>query len=245
MKNQNGGENLNYLQMLSQLGVGGAHPGGISLTKAIFAQEQFPINHTVLDAGCGTGQTCYYLYQLGYDVIGLDFDPLMIQHAKKRNLECQSEILYLQEDLSSTSLLNQSVDVILSESVLNFTKLDDTLVELTRILKPNGVIIAIEMIRREPLLDSENGEISSFYGFPTILSIEEWKKVFKRNGLTIYKIQSEDDFPSINTEEPTTEFHITDSTPQTAFELLSKHEDLTLRYKEKLSYRIFFARLAV
>jgi len=231
--------------MLSQLGIGGAHPGGISLTKAIFEQEKFPIDHTVLDAGCGTGQTCYYLYQLGYDVIGIDFDPLMIQHAKKRNKECQSEILYLQEDLSSTTLLDQSVDVILCESVLNFTKLENTLVELTRILKPNGVIIAIEMIRREPLLDSEYTEITSFYGFPTILSIEEWKKVFKRYGLSIFKIQSKVDFPSINTEEPTTEFHITDSTPQTAFELLSKHEQLTLRYREKLSYRILFARLTV
>jgi len=245
MKDQNGGGNLNYLQMLSKLGIGGAHPGGISLTKAIFDQEQFPINHIVLDAGCGTGQTCYYLYQLGYDVIGLDFDSLMIKHAKKRNMECLSDILYLQEDLSSTSLSDQSVDIILCESVLNFTKLENTLIELKRILKQNGVIIAIEMVQKEPLFDSEYAEITSFYGFPAILSIEEWEKVFKQYGLTIFKIQSEDDFPSINIEEPTTEFHITDSTPQTAFDLLSKHEQLTLEYKEKLSYRIFFARLTV
>ncbi|MCM3440658.1 class I SAM-dependent methyltransferase [Metabacillus halosaccharovorans] len=236
---------MNYLQMLSSLGVGGAHPGGISLTKEIFEQEKFPINHTILDVGCGTGQSCYYLHQLGYNVIGLDFDHLMIQQAKKRNKECQCEILYVQEDLTSTSLPDQLSDIILSESVLNFTNLDLTLPELKRILKPNGVIIAIEMIRTEPLLESEYSEITAFYGIPDILSIEDWKSAFNKFGLTIFKIQSEDDFSSIRSEEPTTEFHITDVTPSLAFNMLTMHEELSLRYRDRLSFRVFYARRSV
>ncbi|UPG64184.1 class I SAM-dependent methyltransferase [Metabacillus endolithicus] len=74
---------MNYLQMLSVLGVGGAHPGGLLLTKSIFEKEQFPITSKILDAGCGTGQSSSYLYQLGYEVKGLDKDPVMIEHAKK------------------------------------------------------------------------------------------------------------------------------------------------------------------
>ncbi len=242
---QNGGNKLNYLQMLSSLGVGGAHPGGISLTKEIFEQEKYPISHTVLDVGCGTGQSCYYLHQLGYNVIGLDVDHLMIQQAKKRNKECQCEILYIQEDLTSTSLPDQLSDIILSESVLNFTNLDLTLPELKRILKPNGVMIAIEMIRTAPLLESESTEITSFYGIPDILSIEDWKSTFNKFGLSIYKIQSEDDFFSIKTEEPSTEFNITDVTPSLAFNMLTMHEELSLRYKDKLSFRVFYARHSV
>ncbi|WP_051475578.1 class I SAM-dependent methyltransferase [Bacillus sp. J37] len=236
---------MNYLQMLSSLGVGGAHPGGISLTKEIFEQEKYPISHTVLDVGCGTGQSCYYLHQLGYNVIGLDVDHLMIQQAKKRNKECQCEILYIQEDLTSTSLPDQLSDIILSESVLNFTNLDLTLPELKRILKPNGVMIAIEMIRTAPLLESESTEITSFYGIPDILSIEDWKSTFNKFGLSIYKIQSEDDFFSIKTEEPSTEFNITDVTPSLAFNMLTMHEELSLRYKDKLSFRVFYARHSV
>lgn len=231
--------------MLSSLGVGGAHPGGISLTKEIFEQEKFPINYTVLDVGCGTGQSCYYLHQLGYNVIGLDVDHLMIQQAKKRNKECKCEILYVQEDLTSTSLPDQLSDIILSESVLNFTNLDLTLPELKRILKPNGIIIAIEMIRTGPLLESEYSEITAFYGIPDILSIEDWKRAFHKFGLTIFKIQSEDDFSSIKTEEPTTEFHITDVTPSLAFNMLTMHEELSLRYRDRLSFRVFYARRSV
>ena len=231
--------------MLSLLGIGGAHPGGISLTKEIIEKEKFPLNHTVLDIGCGTGQTCHYLDQLGYNVIGLDHDPVMIQHAKQRNIEYNSEILYLQEDLTTTSLLDQSVDVILSESVLNFTNLNQTLPEITRILRPNGVVIAIEMIRNKPLLKAEIDEITSFYGIPSILSTEEWKKEFMKYGLTMFKIQSEEDFSSFKTEEPSTEFHISDSTPPSVFHVLSMHEELTLKYSENISYRVFFARLSV
>ncbi|MDQ0228903.1 hypothetical protein [Metabacillus malikii] len=43
---------MNYLQLLATLGIGGAHPGGLLLTKKIFEQEQFPLNYTILDAGC-------------------------------------------------------------------------------------------------------------------------------------------------------------------------------------------------
>ncbi|WP_175639553.1 class I SAM-dependent methyltransferase [Metabacillus schmidteae] len=236
---------MNYLQMLSLLGVGGAHPGGISITKEIFEQEQFPISHTILDVGCGTGQTCYFLDQLGFNVIGLDHSPLMIQHALNRNKECQCDILYLQEDITSTSLKDHSVDVILSESVLNFTNPEQTLPEIKRILKPNGIIIAIEMTRIGPLSNTGYSEITEFYGNPSILSIDEWKKVFMKCGLSIYKIQSEEDFSSYKTDEPTTEFHITDSIPPSVFNVMSRHEELTLQYRDKLSYRVFFARRSV
>ncbi len=246
MENQNGGKKLNYLQMLALLGVGGAHPGGLSITKEIFEQEQFPISHTILDIGCGTGQTCYYLDQLGFNVIGLDHNPQMIQHAINRNKECLCDILYLQEDIHSTSLTNESIDIILSESVLNFTNPAHTLPELKRILKADGDIIAIEMIRLGPLLAAEEQEITSFYGVPNILSIEEWKDVFRKCGLTISKILSEEDFTlSKNEEEPTTEFHMTDSIPPSVFNMLTRHEELTLKYREKLSYRVFFARRSV
>jgi len=52
-----------YLNCLAELGVGGAHPGGFKLTQDILSAEHIGKKTTVLDAGCGTGQTAAYVAQ--------------------------------------------------------------------------------------------------------------------------------------------------------------------------------------
>jgi ubiquinone/menaquinone biosynthesis C-methylase UbiE len=233
---------LNYLTLLSILGIGGAHPGGIMLTKAIFNNEQFPLDSSILDAGCGTGQSTSYLYQLGYDITGLDNNTLMIEHAKKRNDNLSINITYLNEDLSQTTISNDTFDVILCESVLNFTSLPNTLPEISRILKKDGVIIAIEMIRNAPLTKEEELELTTFYGCEHIFSVEEWKEQFFQNDLKIYNVLSQEDLLFDISEEPTTEFNPIESIPEITYKLLSEHERLTIKYYNKLSYRILFAK---
>ncbi|QGQ46561.1 class I SAM-dependent methyltransferase [Metabacillus sediminilitoris] len=241
-REQNGGLHLNYLNLLSTLGIGGAHPGGILLTKAIFENERFPLDKAILDAGCGTGQTASYLYQLGYDVTGLDKDSQMIEHAKKRNEQLNFQITYLNEDLAQTSIPTNTYDIILCESVLNFTSLQHTLPEVFRILKREGVVIAIEMVRNEHLTKEEEIELTTFYGCDYIFSIEEWKEEFLQGDLSIYKILSYEDLQILNNDEPTTEFTPIHSIPEITYQLLSEHERLTNKYQNKLSYRILFAR---
>ncbi|MGM7722056.1 class I SAM-dependent methyltransferase [Metabacillus sp. Hm71] len=236
---------MNYLKMLSLLGIGGAHPGGLSLTKKIFESEQIPLNRIILDAGCGTGQTASYLYQLGYPITGLDFDPQMIQHAKKRNQQLNIEIPYLNEDLSHTSLPANTFDLILSESVLNFTSLPDTLSEISRILKQNGLVIAIEMIRKAPLSSDEEDELKAFYGCNGIFSVSEWEKQFTQNGFTIYKVLHEEDLILQDMGEPSTEFSPVETLPDDAFTLLSEHEKISNKYGNKLTFSVFFARKTI
>jgi 2-polyprenyl-3-methyl-5-hydroxy-6-metoxy-1,4-benzoquinol methylase len=233
---------MDYLNMLALLGIGGAHPGGILLTKAVFENEKFPLELNILDAGCGTGQTTSFLYQLGYDVTGLDSDPLMIQHAKKRNLDMNIDIPYMNENLSNTTVPNETFDIILCESVLNFTSLQQTLPEISRMLKSNGRIIAIEMVRNEQLSQEELTELTTFYGCEHIFSISEWQEQFAQRGLTIYKTLAQEDLLIENINEPTTEFSPIESIPESAFILLSNHEGITMKYHNKLSYRVFFAR---
>jgi SAM-dependent methyltransferase len=233
---------LKYLNLLSLLGIGGAHPGGIALTKAIFESEQLPLDINILDAGCGTGQTTSYLYQLGYHVTGLDNDRLMIEHAKRRNFDLKVDIPYTSEDLSDTSFADNTFDLILCESVLNFTSLQHTLPEIHRILKSNGIVIAIEMVRIAPLSKEEELELTTFYGCEHIFSTSEWKEQFTQRNLTIYKVLTQEDILVDNSDEPTTEFSPIESIPESAFNILSKHEKLTLEYTNKLSHRVFFAR---
>lgn len=233
---------MNYLNLLSLLGIGGAHPGGIILTKKIFESEQFPLDSTILDAGCGTGQTTSYLHQLGYQITGLDIDSQMIVHAENRNLNLNIDIPYMNEDLSNTTVPKDTYDLILCESVLNFTSLPHTLPEISRILKPGGIVVAIEMIRNAPLTIEEELELTTFYGCEHIYSISEWNNLFTEYELPIYKHLSQIDLTFDDDSEPTTEFTPIKSIPDHAFILLSEHERLTLKYANKLSYCVFFAR---
>lgn len=73
-----------YLDMLASFGVSSAHPGGMSLSKAVLAKAGIDPEQPILDAGCGTGQTAVYLGQLLFPVTALDADPVMIDKARQR-----------------------------------------------------------------------------------------------------------------------------------------------------------------
>lgn len=233
---------MNYIDLLSILGVGGAHPGGILLTKKIFENAQIPFDAKILDAGCGTGQTSSFLYQLGYDISGLDIDSKMLIHAKNRNKTNNSEIPYIHEDLSNTTFANDTFDLVLCESVLNFTSLDHTLAEISRILKPNGILIAIEMTKTTTLTETEEKEITTFYGCEHIFSTSEWKEQFSISGLSVDKVLTPTELYLEGNDDPTTEFTPLESIPEHAFSLLSEHERLMIKYANKLSFRVFFSQ---
>ena len=62
-----------YIDLLSILGIGGAHPGGIKATDIMLGGESIGPETVILDAGCGTGQTSAYLSsRYGTKVLALD-----------------------------------------------------------------------------------------------------------------------------------------------------------------------------
>lgn len=66
-----------YLDFLSKFGIGGARPGGISLTKEIFKTGEISKTSHILDVGCGTDQTSAYLAaRYGAKIIGIDINPI-------------------------------------------------------------------------------------------------------------------------------------------------------------------------
>ena len=70
--------------------------------------------------------------------------------------------------------------MILSESVATFTDVSKTLPEFRRVLKPNGVLLAIEMVLEESLPEEELTSITEFYGVPRILTESEWNSFFQK-----------------------------------------------------------------
>lgn len=229
-----------YLDCLASFGVGGAHPGGLQLSKKILSRENITKKTRILDVGCGTGQTAAYLaetYQC--EVTCLDQNEMMVEKAKKR---FQARNLAIETQCGSVECLpfaNHSFDLILSESVTTFTDLSKTLPELRRVLKPNGVLLATEMVLEEPLPKEELTPLLEFYGMPQILMEPEWHALLQKAEFQKIEI---DTFTLPTTEpeiENATDFSLSEQLDDELYDILEQHEQLTKQYQQILAFRVF------
>jgi len=112
----------------------------------------FLAGKTVLDLGCGTGRDVYVASKLAGEqglVIGVDMTTEQIETAKKYQEEQRvrfgfkaSNVKFFQgyiEDLKSLGLEDESVDVVISNCVINLSPAKEQVFrEIYRVLKPGG-----------------------------------------------------------------------------------------------------------
>ncbi|MEH7748468.1 class I SAM-dependent methyltransferase, partial [Neobacillus drentensis] len=155
---------LTYFDFLAKFGVGGAHPGGIPLTKYILSNEDITNKSRILDAGCGTGQTAAFLYQHYFaKVVGVEINPIMIEKAKVRFQSMNLPIKLVQGSIEKLPFNDHTFDFILSESVLAFVNKPVAISEFFRVLKKGGRLIANEMTINSKLSPIEESEIMKIY----------------------------------------------------------------------------------
>jgi ubiquinone/menaquinone biosynthesis C-methylase UbiE len=227
-------QNFNYLDFLSKLGIGGAHPGGINLTKEIFKKENIHRNSRILDAGCGTGQTAAYLaYKYGAHVTGIDINATMVAKALRRMKKNRLPVEIIQGSIENVPLPDNHFDFILSESVLSFVNKPRALKEIFRLLKKGGRFIAIELTIHESLKEEEEYEIKQFYGFQTLSMKKDWVALMKQAGFEQIRIRKNTSIDS----EP--DFYYSDNIEPELYKIMEKHFEITAKYKGKLGYRIY------
>ncbi len=160
---------------------------------------------TVLDLGSGSGRDCFILSKLaGPDgrVIGVDMTPEQLDTAHRHvgyHMEkfgyAKANVEFLQgyiEDLESLGLKNDSVDVVVSNCVINLSPdKERVFAEIFRVLKPGGELYFSDVFadRRIPKHLAEDpvllGECLG-----GALYIEDFRRLLTRIGCRDYRIVS-------------------------------------------------------
>lgn len=99
----------------------------------------------VLDLGCGTGTLTELLYEKGYDMIGVDNSPSMLEIAMEKRAESGSQILYLLQDMRELELYSTVGTVVSVCDSVNYILEEDELLEVFKLvnnyLYPGGLFI--------------------------------------------------------------------------------------------------------
>ncbi|WP_208592154.1 class I SAM-dependent methyltransferase [Gracilibacillus suaedae] len=224
---------VSYQELISQLGIDYTHPGGKAATDKWL--KQIPKNlKNVLEVGCGTGETLKQLRDHTTAFLyGIDNCANMTTKAKNKTKDLH-HMEIMQQNIEDLSFIHQFFDLIISESVLAFTPIDNSLPKLTNLLKPNGQIILLEMTTSS-LLPQDKERIKTFYQLPQLLSKEDWLKQLLDHGYeTVYleKVEKESKKPI------TLPQHLSMEMLQT----LNEHFQLNTIYANDLHTYLFIAK---
>lgn len=227
-----------YLDFLSKMGVGGAHPGGLNLTKEILNTEKIHENSYILDVGCGTGQTAAYLAsRYGAKVTAMDINPIMIEKAKSRMKQYQLPVEVIQGSIEDFPLKDSTFDFILSESVLSFVNKPRALKEIFRLLKSGGRFIANELTVNKQLNLSDEKEIKQFYGLDSVLREPDWIVLLEQAGFKNIKVFMQKNSMLQNNSFP--EFQYSEYIDPGLYTIMIQHLNILMKYQGILDNRIF------
>ncbi|MEK4630430.1 methyltransferase domain-containing protein [Solibacillus sp. FSL R7-0682] len=227
--------NYNYLNFLAKFGIGGAHPGGIELSKKVFQKESIKRSTQILDVGCGTGQSAAYLaLTYGANVTGIDNNTIMVEKAKERMASGPLSVKIIEGSIENTSLLDDQFDLIISESVLSFVNKPRALKEISRLLKSGGRLIAIEHTLNEHTINKEEeNEIKQFFGFDALLKENDWISLLQQAGF--HNIEVEKGIV-VDSEA---DYHFSKDIDLEYYSTMEKLAEINENYEEILSYRIY------
>lgn len=99
----------------------------------------------VLELGCGTGNVTRLLSKAGYDMIGIDNSPDMLEVAFEKEEEEKRNILYLMQDMQSFELYGTVRAIVSICDSINYIVDSDELLEVFKLvnnyLDPDGIFI--------------------------------------------------------------------------------------------------------
>lgn len=106
-------------------------------------------NHRILDAGCGGGRNSYYFLKEGFEIYGVDQNPLAIEGMREMAsiiAPGYSANRFKTAELSRLPYKDKSFDWIICNAVLHFANdhshFESMMREMWRVLKKGGIFFA-------------------------------------------------------------------------------------------------------
>jgi arsenite methyltransferase len=122
-------------------------PGGLELTARAITLARLGAGATVLDLGCGAGDSVRYLHTLGIDAMGIDCDASS-GNGSRRGLVPYPHVVAKAEALPFPE---SSVHGVLAECSLSLIEDQErVLAECARVLKDGGRLMISDLYAREP-----------------------------------------------------------------------------------------------
>jgi SAM-dependent methyltransferase len=131
----------------------GQAPWDIGKPQKPFIDVADQITGTVLDAGCGTGDTALYFAGRGCKVTGIDFLEVPIQRAQRKATERGLAVAFLVKDALTLKDWTERFDHVIDSGLFHVFSNDDRLryVEgLATVLKPGGRLFLLCFSDEEP-----------------------------------------------------------------------------------------------
>ncbi|MBM4073203.1 MAG: class I SAM-dependent methyltransferase [Planctomycetes bacterium] len=131
----------------------GQAPWDIGRPQKPFIDESDQIDGSVLDAGCGTGDTALFLASRGYKVTGIDFLEEPIRRAKRKALEQNLPATFLVKDATALIAWSERFDNVIDSGLFHVFSDSDRkkYVEgLATVLKSGGRLFLMCFSDEEP-----------------------------------------------------------------------------------------------
>lgn len=194
-------EELASLPDGANLGVGCGNPLAFAAVKE---------GDTVVDLGSGAGIDCFLAAKrVGESgkVIGIDMTPEMLAKARANAEQGgYSNVEFREGEIESLPIEDNSVDVIISNCVINLSpEKDKVFAEMHRVLKPGGKFFVSDIVLRralpESILNSQAAYAACVAG---ALLKEDYIGIPESLGFTDLDVMSEATYPlDVLTEDPT------------------------------------------
>jgi ubiquinone/menaquinone biosynthesis C-methylase UbiE len=223
---------MEYIDALVKIGAGSAHPGGFSTTLRQLRNYPLPPHSRILEIGCGTGKTACYLAAQGHIVSAIDIHERMIEKAIQRSSNDKVTVDFAVGNVTSLPFEENSFDIVMAESVLNFTDVRSSLAECFRVLSNGGVLYAREILSSPDLPDLTAQELGTFFGLKQIMSSDQWLDALRKIGYSDAELLEYEKFqlaPPAEEAEHNDMFKYQDSdtlTDLSVWQTLLRHDDL-------------------
>jgi len=124
-------------------------------------QPLLPVNARVLDVGCGTGDLSIAIFEKTVaQVVGIDFCRPMLELATKK----APQLAFIEGDALKLPFVDASFDAVtIAFALRNLVSTDQGLIELQRVLKPQGWLFVLEFSK--PVIPGIHELIELYYRY--------------------------------------------------------------------------------